>query len=109
MASLSSNTRHDERHGRAGQGQLRRDGGRARGSRLAFDALPGARPEGKGDLAPRVEIRRRARQVQDEAADGADHGEAEFEQPIAQPQHLGSGTRGARRAQPQFLHERIAR
>ena len=80
---------------------------RARGSRLALDALPGARPEGKGDLAPRVEIRRRARQMQDEAADGADDVDAELEQPIAQPHHLGSGTRGARRVQPQFLHEHV--
>ena len=38
------------------------------GSRLAFDALPGARPEGKGDLAPRVEIRRRARPTTPTAA-----------------------------------------
>ena len=45
--------------------------------------------------------------MQDEAADGADDVDAEFEQPIAQPQHLGSGTRGARRAQPQFLHEHV--
>ena len=59
--------------------ELRRDGGRARGFRRGLDALPGARPEGKGDLAPRVEIRRRARQVQDEAADGADDVDAELE------------------------------
>ena len=45
--------------------------------------------------------------MQDEAADGADDVDAELEQPIAQPHHLGSGTRGARRVQPQFLHEHV--
>ena len=45
--------------------------------------------------------------MQDEAADGADDVDAELEQTIAQPHHLGSGTRGARRVQPQFLHEHV--
>ncbi len=31
--------------------------------------------------------------MQDEAADGADDVDAELEQPIAQPHHLGSGGR----------------
>ena len=79
MAWSSGNTRHDDHPGGLAKRQLRRDGGCARGSRPALDALPGARPEGKGDLAPRVETRRRARQMQDEAADGADDVDAELE------------------------------
>ena len=109
MASLSSNTRHDERHGGLAKDSFAVMAVVHAGPDSRSTRYPARAPREKGDLAPRVEIRRRARQVQDEAADGADHVDAEFEQPIAQPQHLGSGTRGARRAQPQFLHERIAR
>ena len=31
----------------------------------------------------------------------------QFEEPVAQPRHLGAGTGGARRAQPEFLHQHV--
>ena len=79
MAWSSSNTRHDDRHGGLAKDSFAVMAAVHAGPRRALDALPGARPEGKGDLAPRVEIRRRARQMQDEAADGADDVDAELE------------------------------
>ena len=43
--------------------------------------------------------------MQDDAADRDDDLDAEREQPVAQPGHLGAGARGARGSQPQFLHQ----
>ena len=65
--------------------------------------LSGAGAECKGDVPRGVEVRRGGRQVQDDAADRADDVRAELEEPVAQPRHLGAGTGGARRAQPEFL------
>ena len=45
--------------------------------------------------------------MQDHATDRADDVRPQFEEPIAQPRHLGAGTGGARRAQPEFLHEHV--
>ena len=78
------------------------------GVRRTVRALPGARTEFDGDAPPRVEVRRGARQVQDETTDGADDVGSELEQPVAEPRHLGAGTRGARRAQPEFLQEHVS-
>ena len=69
--------------------------------------LAGPCTERKGDLAPGVEIRRGGRQVQDDPPDGDDHLHAEFEQPLTEPGHLGTGTRGARGPQAEFLHEHV--
>ena len=67
----------------------------------------GAGAECKGDVPPGVEVRRGGRQVQDDAADRADDVRVELEEPVAQPRHLGVGTGGARRAQPEFLQEHV--
>jgi hypothetical protein len=32
---------------------------------------------------------------------------AQFQQLLAEPAHLGAGARGARRAQPEFLHQDV--
>ena len=71
--------------------------------------LPGAGAEFDGDAPPRVQVWRRAGQMQDDAADRADDLDAELEQPVPQPRHLGSGARGVRGAQPQFLHQHVGR
>ena len=107
MAWSSSNTTHDERHGGLAKDSFAVMAAVHAGPDSRWTRYPARAPRERGDLAPRVEIRRRARQMQDEAADGADDVDAELEQPIAQPHHLGSGTRGARRVQPQFLHEHV--
>ena len=59
------------------------------------DRLPGARAKGEGDVVPSIEVWRRPRQMQDEAADRAADVNAEFEQPVAQPRHLRAGAGGA--------------
>src|SRR3970040_902309 len=69
--------------------------------------LAGARAERERDVAPGVEIGRRRRQMQDNAAHRDDDMDAQFEQSFAQPRHLGAGTRGARGPQPALLHEDI--
>ena len=69
--------------------------------------LSGAGAECKRDVPPGVEVRRGGRQVQDHAADRADDVRPQFEEPVAQPRHLGAGTGGARRAQPEFLQEHV--
>ena len=56
---------------------------------------------------PSIEVWRRPRQMQDEAADRAADFNAEFEQPVAQPRHLGAGAGGACGAQAEFLHEHV--
>src|SRR6266852_9971057 len=43
--------------------------------------------------------------MQDDAADRDDDVDAELEQSVAQPGHLGAGIRGARGSQPDLLHE----
>ena len=73
----------------------------------AGGGLPGAGAECERDVPPGVEVRRGGGQVQDHAADRADDVRAELEQPGAQPRHLGAGTGGARRAQPEFLHQHV--
>ena len=51
--------------------------------------LSGACSEGECDAAPSVEGSRGARQMQDNAADGADDMDAQLQEPVAQPGHLG--------------------
>ena len=70
-------------------------------------AGPGA--EGEGDVPPGVEVRGRGREVEDDPAHRSDHVGTQLEQPVAQPRHLGAGTGGPRRAQPEFLHQHIGR
>jgi hypothetical protein len=43
-----------------------------------------ARAQSEGDVAPRVKMRRRGGQMQDDPAGGDDHVDAEFEQPLSQ-------------------------
>ena len=69
--------------------------------------LSGAGAECQRDVPPGVEVRCGGRQVQDHAADRADDVRPQFEEPVAQPRHLGAGTGGARRAQPEFLHQHV--
>ena len=107
----------DCRCGRPGygavQGRLRH--GRARFAVGLRDArltgavwgLSGAGAECQRDVPPGVEVRCGGRQVQDHAADRADDVRPQFEEPVAQPRHLGAGTGGARRAQPEFLHQHV--
>jgi len=45
--------------------------------------------------------------MEDDAAHGDDHVDAQFEQPLAQPRDLGVRTRGARGPQAEFLHEDV--
>ena len=71
--------------------------------------LSGACSECERDVLPRRQVRRRARQVQDDATHRAHHLDAELEQPVAQPGHLRTGARGAGGAQPQFLHQHVGR
>ena len=71
--------------------------------------LSGLRPELEGDMPPRVEVRRRARQMQNEATRRADNVHPQLEQPVPQPAHLGAGAGGTRRPQPQLLHEHVRR
>jgi len=69
------------------------------------------RAEFEGDAPPRVQVRGRPWQMQNDATDRANDFDAELEQPapVPQPRHLGSCTRGVGGAQPQFLHEHIDR
>src|SRR6267378_5699518 len=69
--------------------------------------LAGTGAEGERDMAPRVEIRCRGREMEDDAAHGDNHVDAQFEQPLAQPRHLGARTRGARGPEAEFLHEDV--
>src|SRR6266581_4853234 len=71
--------------------------------------LAGAGPERKRDVAPRVEVRRRCRQMEDEAAHRHDDMDAECEQTLPQCGHLRAGARRARGPQPEFLHEHVRR
>ena len=68
----------------------------------------GARAQGER-CAPRLEVRRRARQMQNHAADRADDVDPQLQQPVPQPRHLAAGTRSTRRPQSQFLHEHVGR
>ena len=52
-------------------------------------------------------VGRGAWQMQDDTADGADDMNAQLQEPVAQPGHLGSGTGGACGAQPELLHEHV--
>src|SRR6516164_7887179 len=56
---------------------------------------------------PRVEIWSGRREVEHNPADRDDHLDAELEQALAESGDLGSGTRGAGGAQPEFLHQDI--
>ncbi|MCA1560538.1 MAG: hypothetical protein LC804_09820 [Acidobacteria bacterium] len=49
----------------------------------------------------------RGGQVQHDAADRDDDMDAQFQQPLAQPRHLGARTRGARGSPAEFLHEDV--
>ena len=69
----------------------------------------GARAQRECDVPPRLEVRRRARQMQNHAADRADDVDPQLQQPVAQPRHLAAGTRSTRRPQSQFLHEHVGR
>lgn len=69
--------------------------------------LARTRAERERDVAPGVEVGSRGRQMQHDAAHGDDHVDAQFEQPLAQPRHLGARTRGARSPQAEFLHEDV--
>ena len=60
-------------------------------------------------MTPGIEVGRRRRQMQDDAADRDDDMDAQLQQALAQPRHLGAGTRGARGPQPEFLHEDVRR
>ena len=68
-----------------------------------------ARAERERDLTPGGEAGRRRRQMEDDAADRDDDVDAQFEQPLAQPGHLGACIGGARGAQAKFLHEHVRR
>ena len=70
-------------------------------------SLAGAGAEREGDVPPRVAVGGRARQVEDDAAHGDDDVDTQFEQSLAQPRHLGAGTRGARGAHAEFLHQDV--
>ena len=65
--------------------------------------LSGARAQRECDVPPRLEVRRRARQMQNHAADRPDDVDPQLQQPVAQPRHLAAGTRSTRRPQSQFL------
>ena len=69
--------------------------------------LSGAGAECKRDVPPGVGVRRGGGQVQDHAADRADDVRPQFDEPVAQPRHFGAGTGGARRRQPEFLHQHV--
>ena len=69
----------------------------------------GARAEREGDASPGVQVGRRRRQVEDDAPGRADDVGPQLEEPVAQPGHLGAGTRGPRGAQPEFLHQHVGR
>ena len=106
--------------GRSGEGDggWRKDGrrqlclwdGRSRWSGLdeaGRSDLSGASSEGECDAAPRGEVGRGARQMQDDAADGADDVDAQLQEPVAEPGHLGPRTSGACGAQPKLLQEHV--
>ena len=72
--------------------------------RALAEGLSGAGAEcARAMMSPGVEVRRGGRQVQDHATDRADDVRPQFEEPVAQPRHLGAGTGGARRAQPSCI------
>ena len=77
------------------------------GGRGATGGLSGARAQRECDVPPRLEVRRRARQMQNHAADRADDVDPQLQQPVPQPRHLAAGTRSTRRPQSQFLHEHV--
>ena len=60
--------------------------------------LSWASAEREGDVPPRVQVWRRGGQVQDDTAYRRNDMDAEFEQPVPQPAHLGARAAGARRA-----------
>jgi hypothetical protein len=80
-----------------------------REARRSVGGLARAGTERKRDVAPRVEVGRRCRQMEDEAAHRHDDVDAEFEQTLPQCGHLGAGARRARGPQPEFLHEHVRR
>ena len=82
------------------------DAPREEGSGTA-EPLSGGRAERECDVSPRRPVGCRARQMQDEAANGADDMGAQLEQPGPQPAHLSAGARRAGGPQPQFLHEHV--
>ena len=63
--------------------------------------------EGECDAAPGVEEGCGAREVQYDAADGADDVDAQLQEPVAEPRHLGAGARGACGAPAKLLHEHV--
>src|SRR2546425_4254609 len=69
--------------------------------------LAGTGAERERDVTPRVEVRRRGREMQNDAAHGDDHVDAQFEQALAQPRYLGARARGVRGPQAEFLHEDV--
>ena len=71
---------------------------------LSAVGLPGMRAEFEGDAPPRVQVRGRPWQMQD---DGRTDFDAELEQMVPQPRHLGSCTRGVGGAQPQLERDRV--
>ena len=79
------------------------------GGRGATGGLSSARAQRECDVPPRLEVRRRARQMQNHAADRADDVDPQLQQPVPQPRHLAAGTRSTRRPQSQFLHEHVGR
>ena len=60
------------------------------GGRGATGGLSGARAQRECDVPPRLEVRRRARQMQNHAADRADDVDPQLQQPVAQPRHLAA-------------------
>ena len=72
-------------------------------------ALTGASAEREGDALPGVQVWRRGRQMEDDAARRSDDVGSEFQQPVAQPGDLGARTPGMHRAQPQLLHQHVGR
>ncbi len=70
-------------------------------------ARTGAKRE--GDVPPGVEVGGRRREMEDDAAHRDNDVGPQFEQPLAQPRHLGVRTRGARGPQPKFLQEYVGR
>ena len=75
----------------------------------AAAGYPVCAPSSRAICRHASEVRRRARQMQNEAARRADNVHPQLEQPVPQPAHLGAGAGGTRRPQPQLLHEHVRR
>src|SRR3989454_11143932 len=71
--------------------------------------LPRLGAEREGDVPPRIEEGHRRWQMENDATYRDDDVDAQFEQPLPQPGHLGARTGGAPGPQAEFLHEDVRR